>query len=80
MDRFQGKFIERNIMKGKDILQKEYPEDEERFRDYLRNIQTAKAGLIKAISNFKGKLDKENELEKEMLEMTLEEWLKIHPK
>jgi len=67
-------------MKGSDIIKKTYPEDEEKFRAYLRAIDTQILILEKTIIKFQGKLKQEKELKAEALKMTLEKFKEKHDK
>lgn len=65
-------------MRGRDILQKEYPENEIRMRTYLNYLINDKDKLIKSIVNFQEKIIKIDAELENCLNMTLEDWIKEH--
>ncbi|GAG83082.1 unnamed protein product [marine sediment metagenome] len=67
-------------MNGKDILKKEYAEDELRMKTHLQYVQSQIDIGKKAVSKMNVKVDKLKKELKELEEMTLTKWVKNHSK
>ena len=65
---------------GRDILKQKFPEHEFLYLKYLRAIAQQKVILKKTILKFKAKYAVEDKLEREALQMTVDEFMEKHKK
>ena len=68
------------MLKGSDIIKKKYQILEEKFRTYVVAVQTQIEILKRTITKFKGKLEEEETLLEEAMNMTVEEFTDKHQK
>lgn len=68
------------MLKGKDIITKNYPLDEIRMQTYVKHLQIENVDFKRLIAKLTKKIEDNNKEIKHCESMTLEQWLKLHPK